>query len=187
MDEQSKQRMPIGDLQPYEQFVQLSAQVHDELFAYVFALLPHWSDAEDVFQQTSLVLWRKFGDFEPGSNFLAWACKTAFYEVQNFRRVSSRDRLQFNDALLERLADEPEVVCEGYRQRRELLFECVASLSDEQRELLYRAYEGTITIRQLAAELHRSPQTVYNRLNSIRRLLLACVEEAMRREGTGRP
>ncbi|MCD4728899.1 MAG: hypothetical protein K8R46_14670 [Pirellulales bacterium] len=43
----------------------LFAQVHDSLFAYVFSLLPHWSDAEDVFQQTSLVLWRKFGSFQP--------------------------------------------------------------------------------------------------------------------------
>ena len=82
---------------------------------------------------------------------------------------------------------EQKVECEGYCQRRNLLFECMARLSDEQRELLYRAYEGTITIRQLAAELQRLPQTVYNRLNSIRRLLLACVEEAMQHKGTREP
>jgi RNA polymerase sigma-70 factor, ECF subfamily len=183
LDEQGKQSGERGDCQPYEQFVQLFAQVYDNLFAYVFALLPHWSDAEDVFQRTSLVLWRKFAEFEPGSNFLAWACRTAFYEVQNFRRTASRDRLQFNDALVARLADERDVVSEGYRQRRDFLLECVAKLSDDQRTLLYRAYEGTITIRQLAAELHRSPQTVYNRLNMIRRSLLECVERAVTREG----
>jgi RNA polymerase sigma-70 factor, ECF subfamily len=183
LGEPGKETSEKADCQPYEQFVQLFAQVHDNLFAYVFALLPHWSDAEDVFQRTSLVLWRKFAEFQPGSNFLAWACRTAFYEVQNFRRTASRDRLQFDDALVERLADERDVVSEGYRQRRDFLLECVSKLSDDQRMLLYRAYDGTISIRQLAAELHRSPQTVYNRLNMIRRSLLECVERALRREG----
>ena len=54
----------LADPQQYERFVSLFAQVHDNLFAYVYSLLPHRSDAEDVFQQTSLVLWRKFGEFQ---------------------------------------------------------------------------------------------------------------------------
>jgi RNA polymerase sigma-70 factor len=172
----------------YERFVQLFAQVHDGLFAYIFSLLPHWSDAEDVFQQTSLVLWRKFGDFQPvaekGTDFLAWACRVAFYEVRNFRRVASRDRLQFGDALLAQLAEDRKVEPQRVNQRREFLMDCVAQLPDEQRVLLRRAYEGETTIRQLAAELGRSPQTLYNRLNLIRRALLECVEAAVERRKT---
>jgi RNA polymerase sigma-70 factor, ECF subfamily len=168
----------------YERFVRLFAQIHDSLFAYIFALLPHWSDAEDVFQQTSLVLWRKFGDFQPDSDFLAWACKVAFFEVCNFRRVASRDRLQFNDALLAQLAEERDVRPQRVNQRREFLIDCIAKLSDDQRTLLQRAYEGEATIRQMAQELHRSPQTIYNRLNLIRRALFECVEAAVKRQKT---
>jgi RNA polymerase sigma-70 factor, ECF subfamily len=194
----------------YERFVTLFAQVHDGLFAYIFALLPHWSDAQDVFQQTSLVLWRKFGDFRaktatdpictqhpedrsgeldlshfsPETDFLAWACRIAFYEVRNFRRVASRSRLQFNDALLTQLAEDRSVEPQRFSQRREFLMECVAKLPDEQRALLHRAYEGELTIRQLAEELHRSPQTLYNRLNLIRRTLFECIEAAVKRQKT---
>jgi RNA polymerase sigma-70 factor, ECF subfamily len=168
----------------YERFVQLFAKIHDDLFAHIFALLPHWSDAEDVFQKTSLVLWRKFDEFEPGSNFLAWACKVAFFEVRNFRRVSSRDRLRFNDALLEQLAVEREVRPALGSLQHELLAECLSKLSDDQRELLCRAYEGETTIRQLAGELFRSPQTIYNRLNFIRRTLFECIEAASQRRKT---
>ncbi len=57
----------VVDPRQYERFVSLFAQVHDNLFAYIFSLLPHWPDAEDVFQQTSLVLWRKFGSFQPAA------------------------------------------------------------------------------------------------------------------------
>jgi RNA polymerase sigma-70 factor, ECF subfamily len=168
----------------YERFVTLFAQVHDGLFAYIFALLPHWSDAQDVFQQTSLVLWRKFGRFQAETDFLAWACRIAFYEVRNFRRVASRSRLQFNDALFTQLAEDRSVEPQRFSQRREFLMECVAKLPDEQRALLHRAYEGELTIRQLAEELHRSPQTLYNRLNLIRRTLFECIEAAVERQKT---
>jgi RNA polymerase sigma-70 factor (ECF subfamily) len=169
----------------YERFVKLFAQVHDSLLAYIFGLLPHWSDAEDVFQQTSLVLWRKFGDFretEKGTDFLAWACKVAFFEVRNFRRVASRSRLQFNDALLAQLAQDRNVEPHRVGQRRDFLIDCIAKLPDDQRALLDRAYEGDLTIRQLAEELHRSPQTLYNRLNLIRRALFECIEAAVERQ-----
>jgi RNA polymerase sigma-70 factor, ECF subfamily len=168
----------------YERFVQLFARVRDNLFAYVFTLLPHWSDAEDVFQQTSLVLWRKFGQFEPGSNFLAWACRVAFFEVRNFQRVTSRDRLRFSDAVLERLAKQRVVSADSANRKREYLLDCIAKLSDDQRTFLIRTYDDERSIRQLADELDRAPQTLYNRLNLIRRKLFECVEAAVERQET---
>lgn len=174
----------VVDPQQYERFVSLFAQVHDNLFAYIFSLLPHWSDAEDVFQQTSLVLWRKFGGFEPGSNFLAWACRVAFFEVQNFRRTAGRDRLMFDNDLVEQLAEERDVSPQRGGRRRDFLMDCIAKLSEKQRDLIRHAYEGETTIRQLAEQLHRSPQTIYNRLNLIRRELFECVEDAVRQQET---
>jgi RNA polymerase sigma-70 factor, ECF subfamily len=171
-----------NDSLDYERFVQLFARIHDDLFAYIFTLLPHWSDAEDVFQQTSLVLWRKFGQFEPESNFLAWACRVALFEVRNFQRVASRNRLRFGDALLEQLAEERVAHAEMASRKREFLIDCIAKLSDDQRALLLRTYEDERTVRELADELHRAPQTLYNRLSSIRRALLECVEAAMQRQ-----
>jgi RNA polymerase sigma-70 factor, ECF subfamily len=166
----------------YEQFVQLFARVREELFAYIFTLLPHWSDAEDVFQLTSLVLWRKFGEFEPNSNFLAWACRVAFFEVRNFQRVASRDRLRFGDALLQQLAEQRVASLDSAGRRREFLLDCITKLSDDQRALLLRTYEDEKSVRELADEFHRAPQTLYNRLNFIRRALFECVEAAMQRQ-----
>ncbi len=178
----------VADPRQYERFVSLFAQVHDNLFAYIFSLLPHWSDAEDVFQQTSLVLWRKFGSFQlaatPGSGFLAWACRVAFFEVQNFRRTAGRDRLMFDNDLVEQLAEERDVSPQRGGRRRDFLMDCIAKLSEKQRDLIRHAYEGETTIRQLAEQLHRSPQTIYNRLNLIRRELFECVEDAVRQQGT---
>jgi RNA polymerase sigma-70 factor, ECF subfamily len=166
----------------YEQFVQLFARARESLFAYIFTLLPHWSDAEDVFQQTSLVLWRKFGEFQPESDFLAWACRVAFFEVRNFQRVASRDRLRFSDAVLAQLAEQRVISPEIANRKREFLQDCIAKLSDDQRALLLRTYEDERSIRQLADEFDRAPQTLYNRLSHIRRTLFECVEAAMQRQ-----
>jgi RNA polymerase sigma-70 factor, ECF subfamily len=171
-----------GASQQNEEFVRLFAQFHDELFAYIFSLLPHWSDAEDVFQQTSLVLWRKYASFQPGSGFLSWACKVAFYEVQNFRRIASRDFLRFDDGLLDQLAEERVVSPQRSSSLGVFLRDCIAQLSDSQRDLLSRAYEGDATIKHLAEQVNRSPQTIYNRLNDIRRNLFECVQIALRQE-----
>ena len=168
----------------YERFVQLFARVRENLFAYIFTLLPHWSDAEDVFQQTSLVLWRKFGEFQPETNFLAWACRVAFFEVRNFQRVAGRDRLRFSDDVLAQLAEQRVISPETTNRRREFLLDCIAKLRDDQRTLLLRTYADEKTIRQLADELDRAPQTLYNRLNQIRRTLFECVEAAMQRQET---
>jgi RNA polymerase sigma-70 factor, ECF subfamily len=182
--ERGQDRDRTNDPLQYERFVQLFARVRESLFAYIFTLLPHWSDAEDVFQQTSLVLWRKFGEFEPESNFLAWACRVAFFEVRNFQRVASRDRLRFSDAVLAQLAEQRVINPENANRKRDFLLDCIERLSDDQRALLLRTYDDDKTIRQLAGEFDRAPQTLYNRLNRIRRTLFECVEAAMQRQET---
>jgi len=171
----------------YERFVSLFARIHDNLFSYIFSLLPHWSDAEDVFQQTSLILWRKFGEFrdtDKDGEFLTWACRVAFFEVKNFRRTAGRDRLTFDNDLVERLAGQCEISPQRTSRRRDFLMDCIAKLTEKQRELLTLAYGNESSIRQLAEQMNRSPQTVYNRLNMIRRSLFECVEEAARQSGT---
>ena len=54
---------------------------HRRLYGYVFTLLRNHQDAQDVFQQTSLVLWEKFDEFQPDTNFLTWACTVARFKA----------------------------------------------------------------------------------------------------------
>jgi RNA polymerase sigma-70 factor (ECF subfamily) len=43
-----------------EQLVRLLMKHQDDLFRYIFSLLPHEEDARDVLQETSVSLYRKF-------------------------------------------------------------------------------------------------------------------------------
>jgi RNA polymerase sigma-70 factor, ECF subfamily len=160
----------------HEVFMHYFARVHERLLIYIFSLVPNLADAEDIFQQVSLVLWRKFNEFQPGTDFLAWAAKIAYFKVQNFRRVASRDKLVFFDEqLMENLATEELADIALETERQSFLSECLKKLNRPHRELIEQVYGGKQTIQGLAAQLGRSPKTLYNRLNHIRRLLYECI------------
>lgn len=54
----------------HECFVRLLNAAHDRLVAYLASLLGNRHDAEDVFQQASVTMWRRFDTFEPGTTFM---------------------------------------------------------------------------------------------------------------------
>src|SRR5262245_57327331 len=167
-------RAPAGG--PTEAFLKEFAPHHDRLFPYLFSLLPHRPDAEDVFQRTSLILWQKFDQWQPGTDFLAWACGVAFYEARNFIRVASRDRLRFSDALLDTLAKERAATLRRRDERVAALQECLQKLGRNERELLEKAYVDEESIRELARRDGQAAQTLYNRLNLVRKRLLQCTD-----------
>ena len=160
-----------------ETFVRLFAQSQYEIHSYVLTLLHNWADADDVMQATSIVLWRKFDQYEPDTDFVAWACRIAKFEVNNFRRVKGRDRLFFDDSLLESLATVRLSMGEQLQTERELIDDCVAKLKPDDSELIRRCYsQKTVTAKDVAGELGRPTNTVYKALIRIRRTLYECVQ-----------
>ena len=81
------------------EFAELLRHHQTQLFGYIYSLVRDLDDADDLFQQTSLVLWDKFAQFDAAKSFISWACGVARYEVLNFLRSRSRNRLYFSDQL----------------------------------------------------------------------------------------
>jgi RNA polymerase sigma-70 factor (ECF subfamily) len=65
-------------------FLRLFLQNQRRLYAYVLTLLPNRTDADDVFQEASLVLWDKFNAENPPADFAAWGCRIAYFKVLDF-------------------------------------------------------------------------------------------------------
>src|SRR5437764_8983979 len=78
-----------------ELLVRLLSRHQEELFRYIFTLLPNEDDAREVLQETSVALFRKFADYDPDKPFLAWAHGFAYLEV-----LKQRERTQRNTRLL---------------------------------------------------------------------------------------
>ena len=73
-----------------ELLVRLLTGHQEELFRYIFGLLPHEEDAKDVLQETSVSLYRKSAEYDPDKPFLAWAYRFAYLEVLKQRERNRR-------------------------------------------------------------------------------------------------
>src|SRR3989304_3643480 len=111
-----------------------------DIQAFVFTLLPHWPDAEDVVQRTRIVLWQKFAQFQTGSRFKAWALQVARFEVSNFRRTQRGDHLCFNDQLIDTLAEVRSSLTDDLEQRRAALELCVRKLRPSDRQIIRHCF-----------------------------------------------
>ena len=166
----------------HEDFVRLLNASHRQLLGYLVSLLGNRHDAEDVLQRTSVTLWRKFATFEKGTSFGAWASTVAFYEAKNFQRMGARSRLQFGDALMEIISAERAQDIVHTDARHDALGHCMEKLDESGRRLVEAAYLEGSDIGLLAEQLGRAKQTLYNKLNIIRRSLADCVTRRVAEE-----
>jgi RNA polymerase sigma-70 factor (ECF subfamily) len=167
----------------YEDFLNFFARDRQRIYAYIYSLLPHHADAEDVFQRCSILLWRKIDQFDRGGSFLNWACGVAYYEVRNFLRVANRDHLRFDLDIVAQLAERRLETIEQDEDRASALRQCLETLNGGERELVEHVYGDDWSIRELAKTTGRAPQTLYNQLSQIRRRLFHCMRRTLAAEG----
>src|SRR5437868_4635179 len=91
-------------LERQKQLMLLMTQHQRRIFAYIHALVPDRHDAEDLLQETSMVIVEKFQEFEPGTDFVAWAFQIAWWRVRAARQKFARSKVVFDDDVLESVA-----------------------------------------------------------------------------------
>lgn len=161
--------------QPTEKLISELTRAQTSLFAYILALLPDHAQAEEVLQETNITIWRKASEFEEGTDFLAWSCKIAYFHVLSHRRRLARDRHVFSDELLDYLAERNSQRAD-VRERQQALRACLASLPEEQLQLVRKRYQQGGSVQQLAAELGKTVGAVSQSLYRTRASLLACIQ-----------
>jgi RNA polymerase sigma-70 factor (ECF subfamily) len=158
-----------------EAFVSLLGQNQRRLHLFVAGLVHNPADADDIIQETNLVLWREFHTFTPGTNFAAWARAVAFNQVLAWRKRQQRDRLVFSDAFLTAVAAELTADAERLEERARLLTGCMERMPPHHRELLRLRYTEGNTVESIAARLNRTTEAVYRMLSRLRQALHECV------------
>jgi len=162
---------------PAEEYVFLLARHERMLRAYVFALVPHSQDADDVLQETKVRMWRAFAQFQSGTNFAAWSRKVAFHQVLSYRKRKKRDRLDFSDEFINSVAGEQENSATHLEQREKALQGCIAKLPDDHREVLHLRYQSGLSLEAMADRLKRTVTALYRQLSRVRHVLHECVSK----------
>ena len=136
-------------------------------------------EVDEVMQRVSLIAWEKFEQLEKLDDFPRWAAAIARFEIMKFRRERARDRLQFNDRVTQMLMTESIEETEIRDHRIHLLEECLKELPEDRRELLMQAYESESSMKELAEQVGRTPDALYQMMSRLRITLLLCIERKM--------
>jgi RNA polymerase sigma-70 factor, ECF subfamily len=167
-----------------EAFLQAFLSHQRALYAYTLTLLRAHADADDVFQEMGMALWRKRQEFRAGSNFYAWASRVAYLEVCNFRAKMARQRkrIAFDHHLLDRVSARAVQLAPELEERRLALDECLQKLPPRDRELLEKRYAPGATIRTLAVQVGRPLEGLYKAVRRIHDALQDCVQRTIRNQ-----
>src|SRR5439155_10020508 len=169
----------VPDPKKAELLVRLLIRHQEELFRYIYSLLPHQEDARDALQETSVALYRKFADYDPAKPFLAWAYGFAYLEVLKQRERSCRGGWHLRDDLVELLARERQEQEADLHARLEALEVCLTELPPHDRELIHQRYSRACPIDELVVRLGTSRRTLFRNLDRIRRTLFECINRRL--------
>ncbi|MBM3841433.1 MAG: sigma-70 family RNA polymerase sigma factor [Verrucomicrobia bacterium] len=158
-----------------KQLVRMLTQNQRRIFSYLYTLVPDRPAAEDLLQETCMVICEKFDEFQPETDFVAWACQIAYWEVRAARQKFSRSKVLFDDAVLEAVAKTAADMSPELNERHEALALCLEKLHPRDRELIITRYEPGGGVEAAARRTGRTVVAAYKALTRIRRLLADCV------------
>jgi RNA polymerase sigma-70 factor (ECF subfamily) len=172
----------------YDQFVSLLGHCENRIRRFVRSLTVGVDEIDDIMQDVSLECWRKFSAFSPSSGespheeFIRWACVVARFKVLSRIRDASRERLVFREGLAERLADESAEWAATQSSRQATLHHCLDKLQQDDRRLLLSVHAPGDSVADIARQTGLEARRLYSRVNTLRGLLLKCVQARLASE-----
>ncbi|MEQ8211279.1 MAG: sigma-70 family RNA polymerase sigma factor [Lacipirellulaceae bacterium] len=170
------------------QFIKLFVAAERKFLGYLITLLPTVEDAEELMQETSIVIWEKFDEFlatqegEPNiDRFVAWGCKVAFYKVLNHRRKRASKSKQLSEEVIELISSAWLHKQESYElgDRQTALRRCLEKLPAAKRDLLHDYYWQKQDVKHIAKKNQQTTASVYKLLQRIRISLHKCIEQRL--------
>ncbi|WP_016957727.1 sigma-70 family RNA polymerase sigma factor [Catenovulum agarivorans] len=162
-------------------FVELFEADKNRLYAYIYAYMMDKAAADDVFQETSVALWKDFEKFELGTNFSKWANGIAFNRVRDYRYAHKKYTLGFSEDFLQEFSDKvatPETFNLSQQEKKWWhLEQCCSMLPAPLQQIYQRFYVNNLNAQELADETGRSIYAIRKAIRKLRRKLYDCVEQ----------
>lgn len=166
----------------YSDFIRQFVAVEGRLRAFLRSQLPTWQEVDDVLQDTSLVAWKKFSLFEPGTSFSAWIITIARFQALHHRRHMATRRLVFSDEVFDLIAEEAESENALRDRQHEALLRCLDKLEAPQARWLQLAYQPGVKFHEAASAAGKSVSAFYKTLQRLRTLLQDCMRHQLAEE-----
>ncbi len=168
----------MTDPHQQQQVLQLFVRHQARIKGFIVSLLPDFAAADDVLQETFLVVQRKAGEFEVTSNFVAWAFQIARFQVMKAQAQQRRAADRFSGEVLEALAASAPM--EGPDDKKlTALPGCLVKLAPQARRIVDLFYEHEHKPQEIARILAWTPAAVSVALSRARGFLRKCIEEQL--------
>jgi len=145
-----------------------------ELFAFLRRLSGNCHDAEDLFQETSVRVWRHLDELPRLRNPGGWLMTIAYRAFLDLRSRRESSRSELPDDPPDSRSPTAEETAERMENADRIQL-AISNLPDGTRDVVLLHYVGGLSLSQTAAAMELSEGTVKSRLNSalngLRRLL----------------
>ena len=167
---------------PNHHFLDLFTGSQLRLYRYIVILVANHAEAEDILQNTNLVLLQKCDQFQPGTNFGAWSQQIAYLEVLKYRATKKRTAWRLSDEALATIASDAGQQAAFLEDRNRALPHCMEKLPATDLALVTDHYFRGLSWETIADELGRTSSSVRHSICRIRRRLKECIDAVLSRE-----
>jgi RNA polymerase sigma-70 factor, ECF subfamily len=165
----------------HAEFLKLTLVHQDDLRAFLASLVRNGHDREDVFQETVLTLWDKFGEYDRSRSFGAWARGIAVNKVLQYRNRSGSMPTPFSPQVIATIVDAFQRQEAMGSEALDALEKCMEPLPEESRRLLALRYVEWHAVARIAEEVGSTPAAMSKTLARLRARLYDCVQRQLGR------
>lgn len=163
----------------HRKFLELHMAHQKELFAFLLAGSRDYSQAEELLQKVTIILWEKFSEFDPARPYPAWAFGIARRQLALHFRESRKREVSLPADLLEEISLGMETDAELLSSESRALTQCLDKLPEHSRDLLRKRYVEGSSLADLAQAMGQTLAALNMRLVRIRKALLDCTARAL--------
>lgn len=161
-------------------FNELLNELQLPLFSFIFGMIPHKQDAEDILQKTNVILIEKQNEFNPKlSSLKSWAFNIARFQIMGHRTLSARSKICFSNELTEVMADEA-IDYDTPQIQRNALNKCYKKLPEHMKKIAELRFKRELNMKEISARVNRPVSSICATLSRIRANILKCINEAYR-------
>ena len=157
------------------EYSQKLTSIQKSLYAFILSLFPNRTEAEDILQETNLILCKKASEYDPDGHFQAWAFKIARFQVMKHLTKKKRSKIHFSTEIVEEVAAE-EFDSQRVAVVQKALALCYELLPKNMHVIANLRFKQDFSLKIISDKVNRPMGAISSTLYRIRQKLSDCVK-----------
>lgn len=162
------------------EFILMITSHQTAIYCYILTIHPDRVAAQDILQETNVVVCKKLAEFEAGTQFKAWVFRIAYWQTMAYlKRVKRAGLVALEPDVLDLVAEEVEEYSEDFEDRNFALKSCLQKLPAGDASILLAHYQRGESLAEISGRLGRTREALKQVMLRIRKTLRTCIERQL--------